>query len=212
MQSLTEDVISSMLQVIEEEQKRMGETPCSEPLAIQMAACIVSLCGWAARWDVTRNSFHRNQCCHMLTLKVAWKFRNMGQKSVFLHLSPALHAMSLPILTCSYCMRKVGLWNFHQMEGMGGEADNSTNTLGTPVQATSPASATPNDGQGEHSTSTSPSPATTPCRMKLRSQDSTRSDQVRRRTRHISRAVPLAGKTLNHAVHKLWCTLINPFN
>ncbi|XP_026002112.1 zinc finger C3HC-type protein 1 isoform X1 [Astatotilapia calliptera] len=137
--SLTEDVISSMLQVIEEEQKRMGETPCSEPLAIQMAACIVSLCGWAA--------------------------------------SPALHAMSLPILTCSYCMRKVGLWNFHQMEGMGGEADNSTNTLGTPVRATSPASATPNDGQGEHSTSTSPSPATTPCRMKLRSQDSTRSDQ-----------------------------------
>ncbi|KAM7367125.1 hypothetical protein PAMP_015049 [Pampus punctatissimus] len=83
--SLTEDVISVILQLIEEEQKRKGGTPCSEPLAVQVAACIVALCGWAA--------------------------------------SPALHAMNLPILTCSYCMRKVGLWNFHQMEGMGGEGD-----------------------------------------------------------------------------------------
>ncbi|XP_030575821.1 zinc finger C3HC-type protein 1 [Archocentrus centrarchus] len=137
--SLTEDVISGILQVVEEEQKRKGGTPCSEPLAVQVAACIVSLCGWAA--------------------------------------SPALHAMSLPILTCSYCMRKVGLWNFHQMEGMGSDRDNLTNTVGTPVRAASPALAAPNDGQGEQSTSASPSPATTPCRMKLRSQDSTRSDQ-----------------------------------
>lgn len=86
--------------------------------------------------------------------------------------------MSLPILTCSYCMRKVGLWNFHQMEGMGSDADNLTNTVSTPVRAASPASAAPNDVQGDNSTSASPSPATTPCRMKLRSQDSTRSDQV----------------------------------
>lgn len=51
LQSLTEDVVSGVLQVIDEEQKRKGATQCSEPLAVQVAACIVSLCGWAARWD-----------------------------------------------------------------------------------------------------------------------------------------------------------------
>lgn len=49
LQSLTEDVISVILQLIEEEQKSKGGTPCSEPLGVQVAACIVSLCGWAAR-------------------------------------------------------------------------------------------------------------------------------------------------------------------
>lgn len=49
LQSLTEDVVSGVLQVIDEEQKRKGATQCSEPLAVQVAACIVSLCGWAAR-------------------------------------------------------------------------------------------------------------------------------------------------------------------
>lgn len=49
LQSLTEDVISVILQLIEDEQKRTGRSPCSEPLAVQVAACIVSLCGWAAR-------------------------------------------------------------------------------------------------------------------------------------------------------------------
>ncbi|XP_047431872.1 nuclear-interacting partner of ALK [Mugil cephalus] len=136
--SLTEDVISAILQLIEDEQKRKGGNPCSEPLAVQVAACIVSLCGWAA--------------------------------------SPALHAMSLPILICSYCMRKVGLWNFHQMEGMGGEGDVLPNTAGQSVQAASPGTTPTLEGQGD-STPASPNPATTPCRMKLRSQDSTRSDQ-----------------------------------
>uniref|UniRef100_A0A665WQL6 Zinc finger, C3HC-type containing 1 n=1 Tax=Echeneis naucrates TaxID=173247 RepID=A0A665WQL6_ECHNA len=137
--SLTEDVISVILQLIEEEQKRKGGTPCSEPLAVQVAACIVSLCGWGA--------------------------------------SPALHAMNLPILTCSYCMRKVGLWNFHQMEGIGDDGDASTNTIGNAPQAAGAVSAAIHEGQGDHSTSSSPIPVTTPCRMKLRSQDSTRSDQ-----------------------------------
>ncbi|KAM7378249.1 hypothetical protein PAMA_013239 [Pampus argenteus] len=137
--SLTEDVISVILQLIEEEHKRKGGTPCSEPLAVQVAACIVALCGWAA--------------------------------------SPALHAMNLPILTCSYCMRKVGLWNFHQMEVMGGEGDGLPTTASPSTQITGLASAVPHEGQGDHPTSASPSPATTPCRMKLRSQDSTRSDQ-----------------------------------
>ncbi|KAG7222217.1 hypothetical protein INR49_016631 [Caranx melampygus] len=137
--SLTEDVISVLLQLIEEEQKRKGGTPCSEPLAVQVAACIVSLCGWAA--------------------------------------SPALHAMNLPILTCSYCMRKVGLWNFYQMEGMPGDGDASTNTMGQSTQAAGPISAATQEGQVDQTASASASPATTPCRMKLRSQDTTRSDQ-----------------------------------
>uniref|UniRef100_A0A3P8S1V7 Zinc finger, C3HC-type containing 1 n=1 Tax=Amphiprion percula TaxID=161767 RepID=A0A3P8S1V7_AMPPE len=138
--SLTEDVITVILQLIEEEQKRKGGTPRSDSLAVQVSACIVSLCGWAA--------------------------------------SPALHAMNLPILTCSYCMRKVGLWNFHQMEGMGGDGDCSPNTVGPSIQATGPVSAATHEGQGDRdSTCTSPTPPTTPCRMKLRSQDTTRSDQ-----------------------------------
>ncbi|XP_070709767.1 zinc finger C3HC-type protein 1 isoform X2 [Pempheris klunzingeri] len=136
--SLTEDVVSGILQLIEEEQKRKGGTLCSEPLAVQVAACIVSLCGWAA--------------------------------------SPAMHAMNLPILTCSYCMRKVGLWNFYQMEGTAGDGDTSPNTVGPPAQVTGPASAATHEGQGDQPATASSTPAT-PCRMKLRSQDSTRSDQ-----------------------------------
>lgn len=139
--SLTEDVISVILQLIEEEQKRKGGSPSSEPLGVQVAACIVSLCGWAA--------------------------------------SPALHAMHLPILTCSFCMRKVGLWNFHQMEGMCGDGDASPTPVGASAQPTGHTTAATNEGHGDHAVPASPTPAqTTPCRMKLRSQDSTRSDQA----------------------------------
>ncbi|KAG7496580.1 nuclear-interacting partner of ALK [Solea senegalensis] len=138
--SLTEDVISVILQLVEEEQKRKGGTPCSEPLAVQVAACIVSLCGWAA--------------------------------------SPALYAMNLPILTCSCCMRKVGLWNFHQMEGAGGDGEALVSTVGQSPQATgTAAAAAANEAQGDRSSSASPTPASTPCRMKLRSQDTMRTDQ-----------------------------------
>ncbi|XP_061922815.1 nuclear-interacting partner of ALK [Entelurus aequoreus] len=135
--SLTEDVVSAILQLIDTEQKRKGTT-CSEPFAVQVAACIVSLCGWAA-----------NMCAH---------------------------TTMLPILTCSYCMRKVGLWNFHQMEHVGEDVDPTANT----ASAASPphhsaASAPILECQGDQSTS--PTPPTTPSRMKLRSQDSSRSDQ-----------------------------------
>lgn len=51
LQSLTEDVISLLLQLIDEEQKKKGETSCTEPLTVQVAACIVALCGWAARYQ-----------------------------------------------------------------------------------------------------------------------------------------------------------------
>ncbi|XP_029317377.1 zinc finger C3HC-type protein 1 [Cottoperca gobio] len=137
--SLTEDVIGVILQLIEDERKRRGDSPCSEPLAVQVAACIVSLSGWAA--------------------------------------SPALQTMNLPILTCSYCMRKVGLWNFHQMEGMEVDGDASPNTIGPSAQATGTPSVATHESHGEQPASASSTPATPPCRMKLRSQDSTRSDQ-----------------------------------
>ncbi|XP_074553788.1 zinc finger C3HC-type protein 1 [Halichoeres trimaculatus] len=140
--ALTEDVVTVLLQLIEEEQKRKRHNLCTEPLAVQVAACIVSLCGWAA--------------------------------------SPALKAMNLPILTCSYCMRKVGLWNFYQMEGLGGDEDGAHNTRNSPVPQTAvTASAASNESQGDPpaSASSSSTPVSTPCRMKLRSQDTTRSDQ-----------------------------------
>ncbi|XP_062338592.1 nuclear-interacting partner of ALK [Osmerus eperlanus] len=136
--SLTEDIVSVLLQLIEEEQKKLGRTPTSETLAVQVAACIVSLCGWAA--------------------------------------SPTLHAMSLPMLVCSYCMRKVGLWNFHQMEGSAGGGDSSVPSTPTRVQSPTPTHV--QDTRGDRGTPTSPSPSSTPSRMKLRSQDSTRSDQT----------------------------------
>ncbi|XP_051976505.1 zinc finger C3HC-type protein 1-like [Xyrauchen texanus] len=136
--TLTEDVISVLLQLFEDEQVKLGGSPTkasSDPISVQVAACIVALCGWAA--------------------------------------SPALHAMNLPILTCSCCLRKVGLWNFFQMENVLGEGENppqspTSSTTLTTSQCTG----------GEKGTPPSPSQSPTPCRMKLRSQDTTRSEQT----------------------------------
>nr|XP_057933708.1 nuclear-interacting partner of ALK [Doryrhamphus excisus] len=135
---LTEDVVSAILLLMEDEQKRKGTT-CTEAFAVQVAACIVSLCGWAA--------------------------------------STSTHTTKLPILTCSYCMRKVGLWNFHQMEDVGGDADTSGNTASSATPLHSAGLAPMQEGQGDQSTPPSPTPPSTPCRMKLRSQDSCRTDQ-----------------------------------
>ncbi|CAL9683210.1 unnamed protein product [Knipowitschia caucasica] len=132
--SLTEDVVSVILQLIEEEQKRKGQSPCSEPLAVQVAACIVALCGWAT--------------------------------------SPVQRTTSLPILTCSYCKRKVGLWNFHQMGEVSGDVEPVPNPVGS-SGATSPAPVTP---EGQEDGAFPATTATTPCRMKLRSQDTGRTD------------------------------------
>lgn len=120
--------------------------------------------------------------------------------------SPAPNSVSLPILTCSFCMRRVGLWNFHQMEGAEDEVfQSSPSPTATTTQAPGPVAATvvvtpaapvAQEGQGgetpaaspTHTTSPTPTPTTpttttptptTPSRMKLRSQDTTRSDQVR---------------------------------
>ncbi|XP_072310325.1 zinc finger C3HC-type protein 1 [Eucyclogobius newberryi] len=135
--SLTEDVVSVILQLIEEEQKQKGDSPCSEPLAVQVAACIVALCGWAA--------------------------------------SPTQCTMNLPILACSYCKRKVGLWNFHQMEETAGDLENVPNPVSTSGQGTTSPAPVTHEGQGDSAFPVTT--ATTPRRMKLRSQDTTRPDQ-----------------------------------
>ncbi|MGH0125719.1 UNVERIFIED_CONTAM: hypothetical protein FKN15_027314 [Acipenser sinensis] len=124
--SLTEDIISLLLQLIEDELKQEGGSPVkynTEPLSVQVAACIVALCGWTC--------------------------------------SPSLDSMSLPVITCSYCMRKVGLWGFQQIESICSEGDSSFGIASTPVSC--------HDGRGERLT---PTPVS-PCRMVLRSQDTT---------------------------------------
>lgn len=69
-------------------------------------------------------------------------------------------------------MRKVGLWNFYQMEGMvTGDGDSSASASG-PVSSPTP------EVQDDQAASTSSAPATTPRRMKLRSQDTMHPDQV----------------------------------
>ncbi|KAM9771756.1 nuclear-interacting partner of ALK isoform X2 [Syngnathus typhle] len=146
LMSLTEDVISGSLQLIEEEQKRKGTTS-SEPFAVQVAACIVSICGWAAH--------------------------------------PGVDITMLPILNCSYCMRKVGLWNFYQMEGTGDDGDAGTDATAAPAAST-PAQ----ESQGERSTPPLPTTPSTPSRMKLRSQDSCRTDQGEGTLRARSRDSP----------------------
>ncbi|KAL0963055.1 hypothetical protein UPYG_G00349130 [Umbra pygmaea] len=140
--SLTEDVISILLQLIEDEQQKQDTPPLkssSEVLAVQVAACIVALCGWAG--------------------------------------TPAVNSASLPILTCSLCMRKVGLWNFHQMEGMGKVVEgDSPNSPSTPTSST-PLPASESQGDRKTPTSPSPSPTPTPCRRGLRSQDKTKGSE-----------------------------------
>lgn len=89
---------------------------------------------------------------------------------LFLFFSPSLQTMNLPILTCSYCMRKVGLWNFYQMDGTG-DGDESAPASG-PVSSATP------EVQDDEAASTSSAPATTPLRMKLRSQDTTHPNQA----------------------------------
>lgn len=67
-------------------------------------------------------------------------------------------------------MRKVGLWNFYQMEGTG-DGDASAPASG-PVTSATP------EVQDDEAASTSSAPAATPRRMKLRSQDAAHPDQA----------------------------------
>lgn len=63
-----------------------------------------------------------------------------------------------------------------------GDGDASANTEGPTTPTSTPASAAINEGQGEHSAFATLTPTTPPCRMKLRSQDSTRAEQASLKT------------------------------
>ncbi|KAG9280524.1 nuclear-interacting partner of ALK isoform X1 [Astyanax mexicanus] len=126
---LTEDVVSSLLQLIDDEQKLWNDS--SDSPNIQMAACVVALCGWEA--------------------------------------SSGPVAVNLPMLNCTFCMRKVGLWNFQQLEAASSVGDNSSYSQCTTLF--------PEGRVGERPTTTSPPQSPTPCRMKLRSQDNSRTEQ-----------------------------------
>lgn len=72
------------------------------------------------------------------------------------------------------------------MEETASDGEALSNTVGPSNPGTGPASAPVQEGQGEQTASASSTPATTPCRMKLRSQDSTRADQVSINTRRLT--------------------------
>ncbi|XP_067391070.1 zinc finger C3HC-type protein 1 [Emydura macquarii macquarii] len=103
--SLTEDKISLLLHLIEEELecKTEGEkTPVklgSDIFQVHVPACILALCGWAY--------------------------------------SPTSGSMLLPVITCSRCMRKVGLWGFYQIESSMPESDSSFELSSTPIEGRS---------------------------------------------------------------------------
>ncbi|XP_039616929.1 nuclear-interacting partner of ALK [Polypterus senegalus] len=125
--SISEDTISILLHLIEDNLKEQGTAPLkffAEPLSVQMSSCILALCGWTT--------------------------------------SQSLETYRLPVISCSLCLRKVGLWSFQQIEsavseGVDGSGVNSSNL---------------NTQEGrERLTPT----CVSPCRMVLRSQDSARS-------------------------------------
>ncbi|KAM6306707.1 zinc finger C3HC-type protein 1-like [Podargus strigoides] len=99
--SLTEEKISLLLQLIEEEleHKMEGEKPpmkfAMEILQVHIPACILALCGWTC--------------------------------------SAASGSLHLSVITCSHCMRKVGLWGFHQLESAGPELDSCSLSSAPPT-------------------------------------------------------------------------------
>ncbi|XP_030436171.1 nuclear-interacting partner of ALK [Gopherus evgoodei] len=127
--SLTEDKISLLLHLIEEELECKTEeekTPVklgSDLFQVHVPACILALCGWAY--------------------------------------SPTSVSMHLPVITCSRCMRKVGLWGFHQIESSMLELDSSFGLGSTPTMPT------------EARSDRTPLVPTSPHRMITRSQDTT---------------------------------------
>ncbi|XP_030072839.1 zinc finger C3HC-type protein 1 [Microcaecilia unicolor] len=100
--TLSEDTVSLLLHLIEDELQQRGECDKStlkfgsDNLQVHIASCVLALCGWTG--------------------------------------SSCLGSLHLSIITCSYCMRKVGLWAFQQIECTGtGDTDITPGTPVTPV-------------------------------------------------------------------------------
>ncbi|XP_015264232.1 PREDICTED: nuclear-interacting partner of ALK isoform X2 [Gekko japonicus] len=75
--------------------------------------------------------------------------------------SPSSGSIPLPLITCCRCMRKVGLWGFHQAECTAPETDPPAGLMATPPN--------PTDGRSDKV----PAVPTSPRRMITRSQDTT---------------------------------------
>ncbi|XP_053114471.1 zinc finger C3HC-type protein 1 [Hemicordylus capensis] len=126
---LTEEKISGLLQLIEEEAdcKTDGEkTPLKRApdlLQVHIPACILALCGWMS--------------------------------------CPSSGSVHLPLITCCRCMRKVGLWSFHQLDSAVPEMEPPPGLSSTPVA--------PADGRADKGSVV----PTSPRRMMTRSQDMT---------------------------------------
>ncbi|XP_048357188.1 zinc finger C3HC-type protein 1 isoform X2 [Sphaerodactylus townsendi] len=124
--SLTEEKISVLLHLVEEELDRKEQGAAKRPsdlLQVHIPACVLALCGWTS--------------------------------------SPSSGSISLPLITCCRCMRKVGLWGFHQMESAASEMDPPSSFMTTPPTLT--------DGRSDKV----PTVPTSPRRMITRSQDTT---------------------------------------
>uniref|UniRef100_A0A8C4W011 Zinc finger C3HC-type containing 1 n=1 Tax=Gopherus evgoodei TaxID=1825980 RepID=A0A8C4W011_9SAUR len=157
--SLTEDKISLLLHLIEEELECKTEeekTPVklgSDLFQVHVPACILALCGWAY--------------------------------------SPTSVSMHLPVITCSRCMRKVGLWGFHQIESSMLELDSSFGLGSTPTMPT------------EARSDRTPLVPTSPHRMITRSQDTTFPPGSEQDTSTRSFFDP-------SSQHRDWCPWVNP--
>ncbi|XP_078091926.1 zinc finger C3HC-type protein 1 isoform X3 [Mustelus asterias] len=151
---ITEEAISSLLQLVEDELKcgtvsdSLEIKSNADVLSVHLSACILALCGWAA-----------------------------GSPLEFLH---------LPVITCSYCMRKVGLWSFQQIDGVCPASESDI-----PVRSISP-----QENKPERSTPTPP--ATSPHRMITRSQDAAQSQSTEQ---HETSPSPIGSRTRSRDVH-----------
>ncbi|KAM4678229.1 zinc finger C3HC-type protein 1 [Discoglossus pictus] len=95
---VTEDTVSLLLHLIEDELKpKEGENisrgMASDSLLVHVSACILALCGW--------NS------------------------------SPSSGSLPLSIISCSRCMRRIGLWGYQQLEAV--DLDTSLGPPSTPI-------------------------------------------------------------------------------
>ncbi|XP_032895946.1 nuclear-interacting partner of ALK isoform X1 [Amblyraja radiata] len=92
----------------------------------------------------------------------------------------------LPVITCSYCMRKVGLWSFQQIDTICSASDPDG-----PVYGTSP--------QENRSETSMPTPsAMSPRRMITRSQDAA---QIQTGEQHEITPMPIGARTRSRDAH-----------
>ncbi|KAM5255221.1 zinc finger C3HC-type protein 1 isoform 3-T3 [Ctenodactylus gundi] len=104
--------------------------------------------------------------------------------------SSSLESMQLPLITCSQCMRKVGLWGFQQIESSMADLDSSCSLTSSPTPGA--------EGRPERF----PLVPESPRRMMTRSQDATFSSGSEQDTSSRSFFDPTSQ-------HRDWCPWVN---